>query len=47
MKYVFYTSVVLFAIFLFVDKVELGGISLLLFMISGAYLFCKKSVESI
>lgn len=42
MKYVFYMSVVLFAIFLFVDKVELGGISLLLFMISGAYLFCKK-----
>lgn len=42
MKYVFYASVVLFAISLFVDKVELGGISLLLFMISGAYLFCKK-----
>lgn len=42
MKYVFYASVVLFAIFLFVDKVELGGISLLLFLISGAYLFCKK-----
>lgn len=42
MKYVFYTSVVLFAISLFIDKVELGGISLLLFMISGAYLFCKK-----
>lgn len=42
MKYVFYASVVLFAISLFVDKVELGGISLLLFMISGACLFCKK-----
>lgn len=42
MKYVFYASVVLFAISLFVDKVELGGFSLLLFMISGAYLFCKK-----
>lgn len=42
MKYVFYTSIVLFAIYLFIDKIELGGISLLLFIISGTYLLCKR-----
>lgn len=42
MKYVFCISVVLFIVYLFIGKVELGGISLLLFIISGAYLLCKK-----
>lgn len=42
MKYIFYASIILFVIYLIIDKVALGGFALLLFAISSAFLLCKK-----